>query len=437
MHPACKEEQKRIQHMKSSLYFFSAILISGILGSSAMGETPSETTSKHQPKTCQQQMSLYALRAYALANSPLVAQIDLDYAKELAQALKTETLENPELHSEYTVTREKLGGANDPQVQISLGQRISLSNFGSRAEVARLLRKSGDIRKRIKLIQLLQNLTLQYDTLAVFQQLETMIRDAEKSAGKKVLLIREGVRKGLLSDGDEHLFEGEKFRLQAQGNNIASTISRLRSELSLTTGSPCSLEALASDNTADIPPAEDLIAQAETSDISETARIDILLHLNEEQLKVAQMDVYPSITPQLIYQHTNDGGDFIGAGFTIPLPFWNRNQSELTRSTAEKKAVDARFAFLRAGGLKNQIITLRDAVTNALEHSQIFREKVVPSFEKALKSQERLYYQGKSNVLQVWQLFTTLNQVKAEGLQHRLESHALKMQLSALIGKEF
>jgi outer membrane protein TolC len=422
--------------MKRPSYLSAAILIAGILAFGTVIVGSADENETLQLKPCQQQWSLNSLRAQALAKSPLVAEIDKDYANALASAFETEALENPELHSEYTVTGEQLGGAHDPQVQISIGQPLSLSTFGSKSEVARLIRKSGDLEKRVKLMQLLQDLTLRYDTLAVFQRVQTLIEDAEKSATQKVLLIKQGVRKGLLSDGDQHLFEGEKFRLKAQANKIASTIFRLRSELALSTGIPCVFQALVRDEIRDIPSAQDLIAHARASEIGETARLSLLSHLTQKQMKLASIDAYPRITPQFIYQHTNDGGDFFGAGFTIPLPFWNRNQSELKRAKAERKVVETRSSFVNNGGLENQIITMRQAVVNAREHSDLFASKVIPSFEKALKSQERLYYQGKSNVLQVWQIFTTLNRVKAEGLQHTLEAKALRNRLSVLTGEE-
>lgn len=420
----------RYSYVRSGVYivclFSSGLATSGI----------AEDITQAQPQKCEQQLSLETFRAYAFNNSPLVAEIDRDYAGELAAAFETETLQNPELQAEKTFTKMDLGGANDPQTQVSIGQPLRLSNFGSRSEVAKLIRKSGDLQKKAKLLELIQKLTLQYETLAAYQQIGTILLDAENRASKKVSLIREGVKKGLLSDGDEHLFEGEKYRLQAQSKSIASTISVLRNELSKSIGYPCVINATFKKEISDLPSAQILIQRAKESQIGESARIDLLLDLTKEQVRLAELDAYPQITPRLIYQHTNDGGDFIGAGFSIPLPFWNRNQGEQYKANAERKAAEIRSSFVKSGGLENQISTLREAVVNSEEQAQLFTKKVIPSFEKAFQSQEKLYAQGKGNVLQVWQTLTTLNGVQTQGLQLLLEAKSLRIQLSILIGEE-
>jgi len=160
------------------------------------------------------------------------------------------------------------------------------------------------------------------------------------------------------------------------------------------------------------------------------------LDLTKEQVRLSELDAFPQITPRLIYQHTNDGGDFFGAGISIPLPFWNQNQGEKYKANAERKVAEIQSSFIKNGGLENQIITLREAVINAEEQAQLFSKKVIPSFEKAFQAQEKLYAQGKGNVLQVWQALTTFNEVQTQGLVLALEARALRMQLSLLVGEE-
>lgn len=422
--------------MKKYSYVRSGIYTICLVSFGLAIQAKAEDTTQNQPPKCEQQISLDSFRAHALNNSPLVAQIDRDYANELAEAFETETLQNPELQAEQTFTKMKIAGANDAQTQVSIGQPLRISNFGSRSEVAKLIRKSGDMDKRVKLMELIQKLTLQYETLAAYQQIGTLLLDAENRASKKVLLIKEGVKKGLLSDGDEHLFEGEKYRLQAQAKSIASTISVLRNDLSKSIGYPCIINATFKTDTRDLPPDVTLIQRSKESQIGESARIDLLLDLTKEQVRLAELDAYPQITPRLLYQHTNDGGDFFGAGISIPLPFWNRNQGEQYKANAERKIAEIRSTYIKNGGLENQITTLRDAVASSEEQVQLFTKKVIPSFEKAFQAQEMLYAKGQGNILQVWQTLRALNEVQTQGLQLALEAKSLRIQLSILIGEE-
>jgi len=46
-------------------------------------------------------------------------------------------------------------------------------------------------------------------------------------AGNKISLIQKGVKKGLFSKGEEKLFEGEKFRIQARRKGVSAAISTL------------------------------------------------------------------------------------------------------------------------------------------------------------------------------------------------------------------
>jgi outer membrane protein TolC len=385
---------------------------------------------------CIQTLSLEEFRAYALQNSSLVAEIDRDYAHELATAFEAETLANPELQAEQTFTNMNLAGADDPQTQISLGQPIRISNLGSRRKVAQIIQKVGDIEQKIKLLKLLQNITFKYESLATYQQIESKIIDAETRATNKLSLIKEGVKKGLLSKGDRYLFEGEKYRLKAQAQNVASLISTLRADLSKETNFPCQIKATSIPTLDPLPPESVLIDKAENNPISESTKISLLENLSEAQLKMAELDSYPELTPRLIYQHTNDGGDFFGAGISVQLPLFNQNQAAQTRAVAEKSLQKKRRVFFLNGGLGIYIKALRQAIVSSEEQANLFTKKVIPAFEKAFKSQEYLYAQGKGNVLQVWQTLKTLNEVQTQGLQLSLEAKARRIQLSMLIGEE-
>lgn len=381
-------------------------------------------------------MSLDTFRAYVLNHSPLVAEIDRDYANELAEAFNVETLINPELQIEPTFTGMKIGGANDHQAQVSIGQPLRLSNFGSRSRVAALISKSGDSVRRSKLLELSQTLIVQFKTLSTYQQIQQLLSDSEKRAAQQVALIKDGVKQGLFLGGDEYLVEGEQYRLQAQAKGIASTIATLQAELSEATGSTCPLISSDANLLQPLPSEEELVRKAKASDISEASRVERLNSLKEEQLRLTKLDAFPLIAPRLVYQHTNDGGDFYGAGISIPLPFWNRNQGEIQRAAAEKQVVTIRSDFLQNGGLVSQVASLRKAAASAEEQAELFTAKIVPSFERALKSQTRVYDQGKGNVLQVWQTLRAYNEVQTQALQLWLEVFSTRAQLSILIGEE-
>jgi outer membrane protein TolC len=151
---------------------------------------------------------------------------------------------------------------------------------------------------------------------------------------------------------------------------------------------------------------------------------------------VASLDATPTITPYLTYQRTNDGGDFIGAGLTFPLPLWNRNEGEKTRAVAERRITEARSNYLQQGGLRTQIASLRSVTLAEEAQATLYRSRVVPAFAEALKAQQKLYTEGRGGVLEVWQMLRTFHEVQLRSLELELRAVAKKASLSLLIGEE-
>jgi cobalt-zinc-cadmium efflux system outer membrane protein len=386
--------------------------------------------------SCTRALTLEEFRAIALEKSPLVAEIDSQYTRDVALAYDTEVFKNPEVQFEQVYTRAKLGGDSDPQTNASLGIPLRLSNFGAKQRVASLLREAGDLQRRAQLLELTQRLVLQYSNIFVLQRSEELLLEAERRAAKKVALIHQGVEQGLLTAGDHQLFEAEKYRLQAQLAGVRASNASAQAEVALMLRTPCRMKALTPLTVPVVPSGDELLKKARGSSLSEASRVDLLSSLHREQRRLADLDAIPEIAPRIVYQHTNDGGDFIGAGIAIPLPLFNRNRGALDRASADLMATEKRRERLNEGGFESQIRALQLAAQSAAEQATIFQRQVVPSFAGALRSQEQLYSQGKGNVLQVWQTLRTYNDAERESLSVSLAAVAAKIQLSVLVGEE-
>lgn len=420
---------RRMPVLKGAMFLAGATLLSASFVVQAERQAAAD-------RQCEKRVSLDTFRGYVLNSSPVVAAIDRDYANELGRAVELESLTNPELQFEKSYTGMKIGGANDPQINASLAQPIRLSNFGSRAKVADLIRKAGDSTRKAQLLELNQRFVVQYYTLDALYRTRTILVDGQRRVGKMLAPLRQGVGKGLLSIGALKLFEGEQFRLEAQGIGLAAQISALQGEIGRELGLQCQVIPEYKEGGIEIPSEEDLISRAKSSSLSESSRLDLLHTLAREQERLANLDAYPQIAPRIIYQHTNDGGDFVGAGFTVPLPFWNQNNGERTRAAAERAYVQRKKEYLDTGGLDSQIRSLRKATVSAREQHIMYISKVVPSFGAALDAQERLFAEGKVDVLQVLDTLKTYNQVRTDSLTLWLETISMRTHLSVLVGEE-
>jgi len=406
--------------------------------SSTAHALPGKPGAKSEAATtgCVQNLSLDGFRGYALVHSPQVAEIDRGFAQEMAKAFDTEVLANPEVSADQVYTRMYIGGADDPQTNVALSQPLRLSNFGRRGRVADLIRNFGDVEKRGRLLEFSQKLLVEHTNLFALQETERILTEAIGVASQKAALAARGVSQGLLSEGTGELFEGEKYRLEAQRDGVSASIALVQSEVGLLIGTQCRVVAQRGAPFASLPAADVLTDRAKQSALSVASRNTLLRSLVREQVKLAELDAIPMISPRAVYQHTNDGGDFVGFGVTVPLPFFNRNQAERMRTAAEERLVESKNTFFNEGGLGLQVQTVRTAA-NSLQHQvDTYRSKVVPAFEKALKGEERLFSHGQGSVLSVWQTFRALNEARLTYLGLIQQAASTRAQLSILVGEE-
>lgn len=422
--------------MKLPSCFVRTLTCIAVMASVHAAPAQSEEAFTSASSTCDKAITLDEFRALGFEKSPLFAEINREYAEQIARAFQTEVLPNPDIQLDQSYTSMSIGGANDPQANVSIGQPFRLSHLGAREKVARLLREVGDRQRRAQFLAMHQQFSVQFYSLFALQETARILSDAEKWSTTRISLIREGVKKGLLSNGDELLFEGEKARLQAQQKGLLASVARLHHDISQTLGTTCLLRITAERVVPATPATSILLEMAEKSDLSETTRRDLLAQVATEELRLAELDANPQITPRLVYQHTNDGGDFFGVGISIPLPMWDRNQAEQIRKRGDLEISERKQRFLRDGGFAVQIQLLRESAEQLKAQAEIYSSQVVPSFTAALKAQERQFDQGKGNVLQVWQTRRIVTDMELQALKLWLEAVTTRGQLSLSIGEE-
>ncbi len=66
------------------------------------------------------------------------------------------------------------------------------------------------------------------------------------------------------------------------------------------------------------------------------------------RLQLAQGKIDYTLSAQYHHQFDNAKGDSLGVFFSVPLPFYNRNQGEIARATLESKQIEARVRALKA-----------------------------------------------------------------------------------------
>ena len=402
-------------------------------------EDSSSTRTRSTPSTpelCGTPLSLDELRAMLIRSSPAVADIDATTAQEMARASATALVANPELQIEQTFTRMNIGGANDSQTGASLGQPLRLSDFGTRAKIASLIKKTASSERKRELLSLSQRAVRYAATIDTLTTTIDRISRAERQAIAYRTILDQGVASGLVTTGDRALILAEYHRLRAEKVGAEAQRISAQATLSQLVGASCLVQLTPAPPAPSLLPLADILTRAATSDITEYDRAELLLELANEETRRAEEDSLPPITPRLVYQHTNDGGDFLGVGFSFALPVWHRNEPERSSRAAEKMAAIRRETFLKEGGFTSHITGLYHSIEAIEEQIRILEHDVMPTFQEALVAQDNLFRSGKGNALQLWQSVRASHEASRDSLTLRQRAIGMRSRLSLLIGDE-
>ena len=125
---------------------------------------------------------------------------------------------------------------------------------------------------------------------------------------------------------------------------------------------------------------------------------------------------------------------YYGFSFSIPLPFWNRNQGEI----AEKEA-SAERALLEREALEKQIIS--EAETARLEMqanadlAHETRDKLLPLVIEQTDKLEKAYEQGQTNLLTILRAREQRLQLEAAALDAVRDFHLARIRYEAATGR--
>src|SRR5437870_8562086 len=154
-------------------------------------------------------------------------------------------------------------------------------------------------------------------------------------------------------------------------------------------------------------------------------------------LRLQQADALPSLTlsagPRYIVE-TSEWTPVIG--FSLPLPFWNRNQGAI---------LEARHQLAKADDEKRSAVTrlsseLNDAyqtVARTSNEIHVLKESVLPGAEKAVEAIRQGYEAGRFSYLDVNEARRTLTAARLQYLQALSDYHKAVAEIEALTVQPF
>ncbi|MBL7661482.1 TolC family protein [bacterium] len=368
----------------------------------------------------------------ALESSTFVKAIAAQSAATKAEAVQLKTLSNPELAGEfrqYTTQENNL----DDEYEISLTQPLRLSSFGVRQRLSELIEKSTVLSNKLELLEFSGNLQLIYAKAWALQEKEKLAQDLVARTRSLAEIIQRANLQGLLPGSISQLFLAEIEKQNAELIGITADRNRAKAELIKRSGVDYKTRLLKSIN---LPPLPDLDGGLDTANLPLADAKKLRLKIAATQRELAALDAFPKFAPKIAFEHTADGDDRINFGLQIDLPIFDRNQAAKLKSKAEEEFHESEVQQIDQGNFHAEVSLVFRALEASTQQAKLYKEKVLPALEAALKAATDELRAGQGNPQQVLQNLIELRAAQDMYLQLVIKSLSERVELSIMTGKE-
>lgn len=338
---------------------------------------------------------------------------------------------NPETHRFF-----------DPEMSVQVSQLIKLA--GKRNKAIALAQSGVDI-AQYQFYDLLRTLrfVLRNDLYNIYfmEQSSALYQTEINSLQKLVPVFEDQVKKGFMAPVNALRIQSQLYTLQAEYNNLQTTINEVQSELKLLIRSEASAYVVPEVHIPDLN--NHIVAQSNYQTLIDTAianRPDLkLLNANivfsEYNLSLQKSLSKPDITINAGYDRLGSYvKDYNSIGISIPLPLFNRNQGNIKNAQIQKEVNQIQYES-GLDKVKNDVTT---SYINALRAEKLLKS-FDPAFEEKMKDiieQVTLNFQKKNiTMLEFLDFYDSYKQNVLQMNQLRFNKMSALEQLNFSIGK--
>lgn len=376
--------------------------------------------------------------AAALLGSPDLAVFSWELRAKEAQVLQAGLLPNPALSTEV----EDFGGSGDrlafeqTQITVSLAQLIELG--GKRAKRLRLAAFDRDLAAwdyEVARLNVVASVSKAFTATLAAQRRRQLFGELVSLAERSVDAVATQVKAGATSPVEIMRAEAALGRTETQLRQAERDLANARTALAVTWGSPTPgfSEAVGDLTAVASPPPIGTLFDAIQSN-PDVARWVTEIEQRTAAVAVEKARAIPSLTVGLGGRQFAENGDkALVAGFSLPLPLFDRNQGNILaadrrlaqaaasrdRATvAVQRALAAAYEDLSAGYA--QVVTLRD--------------EVLPKAEGAFAGARDAYQRGLLRFLDMLDAQRTLFETKDQYVQTLAAYHIAAADIERLSG---
>jgi cobalt-zinc-cadmium efflux system outer membrane protein len=383
-------------------------------------------------------ISLADALAAALKGSPALATQALEIRRREARALQAGKLPNPiaSLQAEDFVGPSQKKSLGYQQTTLSLAQLVELG--GKRGARRRLADRDRDLATwdfEAQRVAVLADTTKAFLVVLTLQERKHLLGDLETIAAEMLRSVASTVRAGAVSPVEEDRAHVNLDRVRLEVAQVDDELDAARAMLAASWGQPRASFEVATGDLWALPPIPGIEALLESADESPAlARWNAEIAQREAALSLERAARIPNVEVSLAGRHHplgNVGG--VVAGFTVPVPVFDRNQGgilaarhELARARTEQQRSDV--------SVRSSIVASHDAIAIANRNVETLRDQIIPRAGRVFEQTRRGYATGLFRYVEVLDAERTLFSARRELLDAVAALHFAATDLERLTG---
>lgn len=387
------------------------------------------------------QLTMASAMVLALKKNPSLEGFSAEIRASDAAALQAGLLPNPELEVEMEnfSGKDALEGINGAETTIAFSQLVELGNKrGNRKKVATLDTILAEWDYESKKLDILAATAKAFIKVLVTQKQVTLNRDLLKLAEQTTTAISEKVDAGKVSPVEKSRGKIELAVARTEANKAVRELHAARRRLASFWGSHHADFGRAVgqlNNISALPDEESL--KTFLSNNPDLVRWRAELERSEANLSLVRSEAIPDLTLSAGVRNFQETGDnaFV-VGISIPLPFFNRNQGNVSEARARINKVQSEQRAAKVG-LVADLSDTWQSLSTAYTEVVALRDEILPNAQSTYESTELGYREGKLDFLQILDAQQTLFTVKRKYLLALEAYHLACTDIERLVGVSF
>jgi outer membrane protein, heavy metal efflux system len=387
------------------------------------------------------ELTLGQALALTLKQNPDLAAFSWDVRSSEARILQARLRPNPEVgvQTEDIAGTKQSTGFDRSQTTIQLSQLIELGGKRSaRVREATFSRALAKLDYETKRLDVLKKTAQAFVDVLGAQERVGLAQENVKLASGLIPYIRKRIEAGKASAIEQTRINVAVASARIEFDQTKRALTTARQHLGAQWGSakPRFDRAVGDlERITYLPSLENLSLSLSMN--PEIARWEPETQKRQATLRLQQADAVPNLTlsagPRYIVE-TREWTQVIG--FTLPLPFWNRNQGAIleARDQLAKADDEKRSAVTR---LSTELNDAYQTVARTSNEIRILNESVLPGAEKAVEELQQGYEAGRFSYLDITEARQTLTSARLQHLQALSDYHKAVADIEALTNRPF